>query len=101
MKHTRISRKELAKMIDSTNVKATATRTEIETLCKEAVQHHFGCVCVNPVYVKFAAPLLKDSKVRLSSTVGFPFGTSLSEIKALEAVKPWKTARMNWTRLST
>jgi deoxyribose-phosphate aldolase len=74
-------------MIDSTNVKATATRTEIETLCKEAVQHHFGCVCVNPVYVKFAAPLLKDSKVRLSSTVGFPFGTSLSEIKALEAVK--------------
>lgn len=87
MKHTRISRKELAKMIDSTNVKATATRTEIETLCKEAVQYHFGCVCVNPVYVKFAALLLKDSKVRLSSTVGFPLGTSLSEIKALEAVK--------------
>jgi deoxyribose-phosphate aldolase len=83
----KISREELAKMIDSTNVRATATRSEIETLCKEAVQHGFGCVCVNPIYVKLAASLLKGSCIKLSSTVGFPFGASLPEIKALEAVK--------------
>jgi len=82
-----IPRKELAKMIDSTNVSATATRSEIETLCREAVKHGFGCVCVNPTYVKLASSLLKGSRVRLSSTVGFPFGASLSEIKALEAIK--------------
>jgi deoxyribose-phosphate aldolase len=82
-----ISRKELAKIIDSTNVKATATKSEIETLCKEAVQYNFRCAVVNPVYVKFAAKLLKGSKVKVCSTVGFPFGVSLPEIKALEAIK--------------
>mgnify|MGYP001096117190 CR=1 FL=1 len=74
-------------MIDSTNVKATATRSEIEKLCKEAVQYGFRCAVVNPVYVKFAAKLLKGSNVKVCSTIGFPFGVSLREIKALEAVK--------------
>jgi len=82
-----ISRKELAKIIDSTNVKAIATKSEIETLCKEAVQYDFRCAVVNPVYVKFAAKLLKGSNVKVCSTVGFPSGISLPEIKALEAVK--------------
>jgi deoxyribose-phosphate aldolase len=65
----------------------TATRNEIETLCREAISYGFGCVCVNPVYVKFVAGLLKGSSVRLCSTVGFPFGTSLPDTKALEAIK--------------
>ncbi len=82
-----VSKEELARIIDSTNVKATATKSEIEKLCKEAVEYGFGCVCVNPVYVKLAATLLKGSKVKVCSTIGFPFGATLSEIKALEAVK--------------
>jgi deoxyribose-phosphate aldolase len=83
----KISREELAKTIDSTNVKATATKNEIESLCKEAVQYGFRCAVVNPVYVKFAAKLLKGSNVKVCSTVGFPFGVSLPETKALEAIK--------------
>lgn len=82
-----ISREKLSEIIDSTIVKATATKSEIENLCKEAVHYGFGCVCVNPIYVKFAATLLKSSNVKVCSTIGFPFGVSLSEIKALEAVK--------------
>jgi len=82
-----ISRKELAKIIDSTNVKAIATKSEIEKLCKEAAQYGFRCAVVNPVYVKFAAKLLKGSNVKVCSTVGFPFGVSLPETKALEAIK--------------
>ena len=83
----KISREELAKTIDSTNVKATATKNEVESLCKEAVQYGFRCAVVNPVYVKFAAKLLKGSNVKVCSTVGFPFGVSLPETKALEAIK--------------
>ena len=82
-----ISRKELVKMIDSTLVKPTATKSEIEKLCKEAVQYDFGCICVNSVYVKLAATLLKGSNVKACSTIGFPFGVTLPEIKALEAIK--------------
>jgi deoxyribose-phosphate aldolase len=83
----KISRKELAKLIDSTLVKAVATKSEIEKLCQEAIQYGFKCAVVNPVYVKFAAKLLEDSDIKVCSTIGFPFGVSLPEIKALEAVK--------------
>jgi deoxyribose-phosphate aldolase len=82
----RISRAELARIIDSTNVKMTATKSEIDQLCKEAMQYGLGCVCVNPVYVKLAATILRGSRVKVSSTVGFPFGSSVTEIKAMEAL---------------
>ena len=82
-----ISGHELAKIIDSTNVKMTATEDEIENLCQDAIAYGFGCVCVNPVWVKRAALILKDSKARVSSTVGFPFGASITEIKAMEALR--------------
>jgi deoxyribose-phosphate aldolase len=87
VKSLQISREKLVQFIDSTLVKPTATRSEVDKLCKEAVQYGFRCAVVNPVYVKFAAALLKGSNVKVCSTVGFPFGVSLSEIKALEAVK--------------
>jgi len=78
---------ELAKIIDSTNVKMTATKKEIEELCRQAIQYGFGCVCVNPTYVKPATTFLRGSKVKVSSTVGFPFGSSLMETKAMEAFR--------------
>lgn len=83
----RISRVELARMIDSTSVRPTASKSEIECLCKEAVRYGFACACVNPVYVKLASTLLRNTRVRVCSTVGFPFGTSLMEVKALEALR--------------
>jgi len=82
-----VSRVQLAKIIDSTLVKATATKSEVERLCREAVQYGFGCVVVNPVYVRFAASILKRTEVRVGSTVGFPFGVSLPDVKALEAAR--------------
>lgn len=82
-----ISRGELAKIIDSTNVKASATKMEIQHLCNDVAKYGFGCVVVNPCYVKFAAKILEGSDVKVCSTVGFPFGVSLPEIKALEALK--------------
>jgi len=87
VKNLGISRKELARMIDSTLVKPTATVEEIEKLCEEAVLYGFGCVCVNPVYVKSASKLLEGSNVKVCSTIAFPFGVTLPEIKALEAAK--------------
>lgn len=83
----KLSRKELAQMIDSTLVRAIATKSEVEKLCKEAIKYGFCCAVVNPIYVKFAAKVLEGSNVKVCSTVGFPFGVSLPEIKALEALK--------------
>lgn len=83
----KLSRRELAQIIDSTLVRATATKSEVEKLCKEAIKYGFHCAVVNPIYVKFAAKILEGSNVKVCSTVGFPFGVSLPEIKALEALK--------------
>ncbi|MEM3578157.1 MAG: deoxyribose-phosphate aldolase [Candidatus Bathyarchaeia archaeon] len=82
-----VSKSKLAKIIDSTNVKATATKKEIEQLCADSVKYGFRCVVVNPCYVKLAAKILEGTDVKVCSTVGFPFGASLPEIKALEAIK--------------
>ncbi|MEM2336704.1 MAG: deoxyribose-phosphate aldolase [Candidatus Bathyarchaeia archaeon] len=81
------SREQLAKIIDSTLVNAAATKSEVENLCRDAAQYGFCCVVVNPTYVKLAASLLKGTNVKVCSTVGFPFGVALPEVKALEAIK--------------
>jgi len=80
-----ISKKQLAKMIDHTLIKPTATRNDVEKLCKEAERCGFGCVCVNSMYVSLANQLLKGTGVKVCSTVGFPFGATLPEVKAFEA----------------
>jgi len=80
-----ISGKKLARMIDHTLVKPNATKDDILRLCEEAKRYGFGCVCVNSFYVPLAVKLLKRTDVKVCSTVGFPFGAVLPEVKALEA----------------
>jgi len=83
----KISKKQFAEMIDHTVIKPTATKNDVEKLCKEAEKYGFGCVCVNSMYVSLAKHLLRGTGVKVCSTVGFPFGASLSEVKAFEAEK--------------
>jgi len=80
-----ISRSQLAKMIDSTLLKPTATKDDIAKLCREAKWYRFGCVCINPVYVSLATQLLKETDVKVCSVIGFPFGSTPPEVKAFEA----------------
>jgi len=80
-----ISGKKLAGMIDHTLVKPNATKDDILRLCEEAKRYGFGCVCVNSFYVPLAVKLLKRTDVKVCSTVGFPSGAVLPEVKALEA----------------
>ncbi len=76
---------DLAKYIDHTLLKPDATADDIDTLCAEAKDYGFASVCVNPAWVKRAAQNLRGSDVRVASVVGFPFGATPSEIKAMEA----------------
>jgi deoxyribose-phosphate aldolase len=74
----------LAKYIDHTLLKPDATAADIDKLCAEAMKHGFASVCINPVWVSRAASILKGSDVAVASVVGFPFGATISEIKAHE-----------------
>lgn len=78
-------RQRLAGMIDHTSLKPDATPEQVRKLCREAIEHGFCAVCVNPVYARLAAELVAGSKVRVCVVVGFPLGASLTEAKVFEA----------------
>jgi len=78
---------EIAGMIDHTILKPEASADDVRRLCEEALQYHFYSVCVNPVYVKLAADILRKSKVKVCAVVGFPLGAADPQIKLLEARK--------------
>jgi len=80
-----IHRAELAKMIDHTLLDPTATREGIERLCEEAKAYNVHAVCVNSNWVPLAISSLKGSDIKVCSTVGFPLGASLPEVKVFEA----------------
>ncbi len=75
---------DLAKYIDHTLLKPDATADDIDQLCSEAAEYGFASVCVNPAWVKRAATNLRGTEVRVASVVGFPFGATTSDIKAME-----------------
>ncbi|MBM7690999.1 deoxyribose-phosphate aldolase [Peribacillus deserti] len=75
----------ITSLIDHTLLKANAIEAEIVTLAEEAKQYSFASVCVNPVWVKKAAELLKDApEVKVCTVIGFPLGASTSDVKAFE-----------------
>tara|TARA_R110000850_G_scaffold277086_1_gene422439 strand:+ start:186146 stop:186817 length:672 start_codon:yes stop_codon:yes gene_type:complete len=75
----------LQEYIDHTLLKATATQSDIEQLCKEAIVHNFYAVCVNSCYVAFAKAQLAQSNVKVCSVVGFPLGAMSTPAKVYEA----------------
>jgi len=85
-----LTKKELAKYIDHTLLKPTATFDNIEMLCLEATEYGFYSVCVNSCYVKHAVKLLGGTDIKVCSTVGFPLGAMATEAKVFEAVEAVK-----------
>lgn len=81
------SPEQVAKAIDHTCLKPEASRADIVSLCREAVEYGFCAVCVNSSYVPLVHAELKGSDVKTCCVVGFPLGASPPEIKAAEARK--------------
>ena len=80
-----MNRKALAKTLDHTILKATATPDQVKALCLEAIDIGAASVCVNPAYVELAKSLLEGSDVKVCTVVGFPLGANTIESKAFEA----------------
>jgi len=74
----------VAGMIDHTLLKPDATRTDIETLCREAAEYGFASVCVNPTWVALCAKLLSTASTVVCSVVGFPLGATTADTKHYE-----------------
>ena len=80
-----MTKQEIASYIDHTLLAPEAGVKQIQQLCTEAVNYKFSSVGSNPCYVPYAAATLNGTGVKVCTVIGFPFGTSSSEVKAFEA----------------
>ena len=71
--------------IDHTNLKPFSTRSSIIKLCNEAIEFKFRGVCVNSGWIPLVSSLLKNTKIKIISTIGFPLGAVATETKLFEA----------------
>jgi len=70
--------------IDHTYLKPDANGKIIRQLCLEALELGFRGVCVPPSLVHVASNLLKDTGLKVSSVIGFPFGYNRCPVKLHE-----------------
>jgi deoxyribose-phosphate aldolase len=76
---------QIAALIDHTLLKPEATASDILDICKQALEHNFASVCVNPYWVPLVHSQLRGSKVRTCSVIGFPLGANQTITKLEEA----------------
>lgn len=78
-----ITHRQLAGMMDHTNLKAYATDEDFRILCKEAADNGYAMVAINPAPVKLCRELLRGTQVRVGAAISFPLGqTTLEEKKS-------------------
>ena len=80
-----VTRAQLARIIDHTQLRAYATEADLRELCEEATECGFAAVSVNPVWVSYCAKRLSGSGVRVDACVGFPLGANTAAVKVEEA----------------
>lgn len=80
-----MDRKQIAALIDHTNLSACATSDDIRKLCREARKYGFASCCVNPSYVPLAAEELAGSGVKVCTVIAFPLGANSIDDKASQA----------------
>ena len=74
----------IAKYIDHTILKPNTSADDIKKLCGEAMNYSFAAVCVPPYFVSESFSLLKDSKIKIATVIGFPFGYNYYAAKVAE-----------------
>jgi deoxyribose-phosphate aldolase len=80
-----VNEKQLAGCIDHTLLSAAATSEQIRQLCRQARDHGFCTVFVNPRWIALAAEELHGSKTGVGSVISFPLGSDSTNIKVAQA----------------
>ena len=81
----KITREQLCRMFDHTNLKAYADKEMLRTLCEEAKENHCAMVAINSSPVSYCKELLKDTDVHVGAAISFPLGQTTINTKVFEA----------------
>ncbi len=75
---------DIAKMIDHSLLNPTLTERELEAGIELALRYDTASVCIFPYALRRCAALLRGSTVVPSTTIGFPHGAHLTDVKLAE-----------------
>lgn len=84
-KASEMTTKELAAYIDQSVLKPEFTQAEIRKYIQEGIDYGCKTVCVNPSSLDIAADLTKGTDTKICVVCDFPFGTSTTASKVLQA----------------
>src|ERR1019366_2749639 len=76
---------DIAKTIDRSLLRPELDDAFVEDGCRLAAKYHVASVCVRPVDVRRAKAILDGTDVAVGTTIGFPHGNHLTEVKVFEA----------------
>ena len=71
---------EFAHLIDHTNLRPNATRSEIIQLCEESIEYGFSTACVNPANIPLARTVLNENKPKLCTVCPVMYVCGISNI---------------------
>lgn len=77
----------VAAHIQLTNVRPNATRSEIERLIADCLDHRFHAAVVSPIWVPLAKARLAGTKVRVGTMLDFPMGGLTTDSVAAAAAE--------------
>ena len=80
-----ITVKQVAEMVDHTNLHADATTADFQKLCDQAKEYGFKSVAINTYPVAMCRKMLEGSEVLTGAAVGFPLGQMTIATKVAEA----------------
>ena len=76
--------KQLASLINYTNLNNMITQDEMREFLEKAKELNFNSVVISPTYVPLAKEILADTDIKVGSVVGFPLGFEDTESKIAE-----------------
>ncbi|MDG2384684.1 MAG: deoxyribose-phosphate aldolase [Pirellulaceae bacterium] len=76
---------DMSKMIDHSLLNPTLTETQLEDGIRLALEYDVASVCIMPYAMHRCADLLVGSRVKGSTTIGFPHGGHTTAVKQKEA----------------
>jgi len=80
-----VTKSELAALLDHTLLKPEAPYSDVERVCREAVEHGFAACALLPRNVPLAARVLAGTGVAVCAAVSYPLGIVPADMKARQA----------------
>lgn len=78
-----MTKEEILKRVDHTNLNQIATFKDIKKLCDEGIKYNVASICIPPCYVKDTKKYVKG-KIKVCTVIGFPNGYSTTDTKVYE-----------------